>query len=60
MKILIQNEIFAERPDMSGKITEYVWKTLLESVEKAGHIRCPKPDTSVYQTGYSGFGWTDH
>ncbi len=29
-------------------------------VRKAGHVRCLKPDSPVCQTGYSGFGWTDH
>jgi hypothetical protein len=36
MKILIQNEIFAERPDMSEQITGQVRKTLLESSERSG------------------------
>jgi hypothetical protein len=39
MKILIQNEIFAERPDMFGQITGQVRKTLPESSVEAGHIR---------------------
>jgi hypothetical protein len=38
MKILIQKEIFAERSDMSGQITEQVWKTLLEPGVEAGYI----------------------
>jgi len=29
-------------------------------VRKAGYVRCQKPDSPVCQTGYSGFGWTDH
>jgi hypothetical protein len=36
MKILIQNEIFAERSDMSEQITGQVQKTLLESSERSG------------------------
>jgi hypothetical protein len=47
MKILIQNEIFDEMLDMFEKITGQVRKSLLESGEEAGHIRCPKPDSPV-------------
>jgi hypothetical protein len=32
---------------MSMRINGQVRKTLLESGEESGHIRCPKPDTSV-------------
>jgi hypothetical protein len=38
-KILIQHEIFAERPDTSRRITGQVWKNLLKSGVEAGHIR---------------------
>jgi hypothetical protein len=55
MKILIQIEIFAERSDISGQITGQVQKSLLESSEKVGHIRCPKLDSPIYKTGYSSF-----
>jgi hypothetical protein len=55
MKILIQNEFFDERPDMSGQITGQVQKSLLESGEEAEHIRTPKPDSPVCKTRYSGF-----
>jgi hypothetical protein len=58
--ILIQKEGFAEGLDMSGRITGQVWKSLLESSEKDGHIRFPKLDTPVCQTRYSGFGWIGH
>jgi hypothetical protein len=34
MKILIQNRDFVGRPNMSGRITEQVQKTLLEPGEK--------------------------
>jgi hypothetical protein len=50
MKILIQIEIFAERPDMSGHITGQARKSLLESGEEARHIRCLKPNNLVYKT----------
>jgi hypothetical protein len=60
MKILIQIEIFAKRPDMSKWITRQVQKTLLESDEEAGHIRCPKLDSPVYKTGYSDFDRTEN
>jgi hypothetical protein len=60
MKILIQIEIFAERPDMSGQITRQVQKNLLESGEEARHIRCPKLDNPVCKTGYSGFDRTEN
>jgi hypothetical protein len=46
-KILIQIEIFDRIPDKFGGITGRVRKTLLESGEEAGHIRCPKPDSPV-------------
>jgi hypothetical protein len=54
-KVLIQFEIFAERPDMSGYITRQVQKNLLESGVEAGHIWLPKPDSPVCETGYSSF-----
>jgi hypothetical protein len=60
MKILIQIEIFAERPDMSGHITEQVQKSLLESGEETGHIRYPKLDCPIYKTGYFGFDRTEN
>jgi hypothetical protein len=59
MKILIQNGIFAERLDMSGRVTRQIRKSILEFDEKGGHIRCPKLDSLVYKTGYSGFDWTN-
>jgi hypothetical protein len=52
-------EIFAERPNMSGHIFGPVRKNLLESGEEAIHIRCPKSDSLVCRTGYSGFDRTE-
>jgi hypothetical protein len=56
---LIQIGIFAGRTDMSGRIIGQLRKTLLESGEEARHVQCPKPDSPVWKTGYSGFDRTD-
>jgi hypothetical protein len=40
---------------MSGRITGQIWKSLLESGEGAGYIRCPKLNIPVCNTGYSSF-----
>jgi hypothetical protein len=49
--ILIQRDIFAKNPDMSGRITGQVQKNLLESGEGTGHIwwtiRFTKLDTPI-------------
>jgi hypothetical protein len=45
---------------MPGQITEQVRKSLLKSGEEAGHIRCQKPDSPVYKTGYSNFDRTEN
>jgi hypothetical protein len=60
MKILIEIEIFAERPNMSRQITGQVWQTLLESDEEAEHIRCPKSDSPVCKIGHSDFDKTEN
>jgi hypothetical protein len=60
MKILIQIEIFAERPDISGQISGQVQKSLLESSEEAEHIRCLKPNNPVCKTGTSSFDRTEN
>jgi hypothetical protein len=54
VKILIQKEIFAEKPDMFGRITGQVRKTLLESGEEVRHIQCPKPNTLICKTDRTG------
>jgi hypothetical protein len=41
---LIQEGIFAERPDISGRITGQVQEIILESDEK---VQFEKPDASV-------------
>jgi hypothetical protein len=56
MKILIQNRIFAGRPECPGGLPDKSRKPYWNPVKKDGHIRCPKSDTPVYQTGYFVFG----
>jgi hypothetical protein len=45
---------------MSGQITGQVQKSLLEFDDEAGHIRCPKPNSPIYKTGYFGFVRTEN
>jgi hypothetical protein len=59
VKILIQIEIFECILDKSGGVMGQVQKTLLESGEGGRHIRCPKLESPVYETGYSSFDWTE-
>jgi hypothetical protein len=60
MKILVKTENFDRRLDKSGRITGQVPKTLLEPEKRTGHVWCPKPDSPVCQTGYSGFDRIDY
>jgi hypothetical protein len=58
MRIFEKTEDFDTRPKKSARINGKVRKTLLESGGEVGHIRCPKPDSPVYKTGYSSFDRT--
>jgi hypothetical protein len=53
MKILIQNGILARRADKSGKP---YWNPM----RRVGHVRCPKLDSPVCKTRYSGFDRIDN
>jgi hypothetical protein len=45
---------------MSGQEAIYVWPEPLESGLAAGYVRCPKLDSPIYKTRYSGFGRTEN
>jgi hypothetical protein len=45
---------------MSGKGVGYVRPEPLESGLAVGYVWCPKLDSPIYKTGYSGFDRTEN